>query len=148
MEIKLRTLVFLLVLFLVALFAAVNWPLLMEMDRISLVFATVLAPLGLVMLAILGGVTLLYLIFLGKAEAGALLGHRRTTKELEEARKLALSAEESRIRELRVEVEERLERIERGMNELLARAEVGRDRPVVVREEVTMTEPVRREEII
>jgi uncharacterized integral membrane protein len=147
MEIKLRTFILVIVLFLVLLFAGVNWPLFMEPSTLNLLFATVVAPLGLVMLGIVGGLTVLYLLLLGTAEAGAMVGNRKTTRELEETRKLALSAEESRLKELGDQMDERLGRIEEKVNEVLRRNET--QSPVVVREAVeptvTTSEGVRKD---
>lgn len=123
MQIKLRTVVFLVVLFLLVLFAAVNWPLFTEISTMSVVFGTVAAPLGIVMLMVVGGLSILYLLMLARAEAGALIGSHRNAKELDEARRIALNAEESRLHDLRTELDERLGRMELTMTEILARVE-------------------------
>ena len=141
MQIKLRTVIFFLVLFLLLIFAAINWPAFAAPTPLNILIGTVVAPLGVVMLAVVAGLTLLYLLVLGKVETGALLGNRRTAKELEEARRVAMSAEESRIHELREELDERLDRIEATLNELAERKEAAPRRatdPVVIppREEI------------
>ena len=125
MHIKLRTFVFVLVMLALVLFAALNWELFIQPMAMNLIFARVVAPFGLLMLAIIAGLTILYLTMLAKSEAGAILSHRRSTKELDEARKLALSAEESRLRELRELLDERLDRIDDNLAELLARQNSG-----------------------
>lgn len=139
MQIKLRTFVFVLIIFLVILFAAVNWPLFTTLSPMNLLFGTVIAPLGVVMLAVVGGLSLLYLILIGSVEADAFMGNRRTTKELDETRRLALSAEESRLTELRTELEERLARIEEKVDDVLARTEPADLSTTVRREPVRVT---------
>ena len=149
MAIKLRTFVFVIVLFLVILFAAVNWPLFMQTSTMNVLVGTVVAPLGIVMLAIVGGVSLLYLLILGKIETSALVGNRRTSKELEDARKLALSAEESRLTELRQDLQERLDRIEDRVNDIYRQGGTVETREVVRDSEpATVRVEPKREEII
>jgi uncharacterized integral membrane protein len=136
MAIKLRTFLFVLVLFAVLLFAAVNWPLFTETSPINLLVGTVMAPLGLVMLGVLVVVSMLYLLFLAKMETEILVGGRRTTRELEEARKLALSAEESRVSALRDELRQGIGSIDEKVAEILRRVDAqGR---VAVRRETTI----------
>ena len=128
MTIKLQTFIFVLVLFAILLFAAINWPLMIQTNRINLVFATIVAPLGGILLTMVGVLTLLYLLFLARSETDALLRNRRTANELEEARKLALRSEESRYSALRDELQERLAGIEGKLNSVLDRlAEHDRD---------------------
>lgn len=147
MQIKLRTFVFVIALFLVVLFAAVNWPLFTEMSTMNVLFGTVVAPLGVVMLLVVAGMSVLYLLMLGRAEAGALLGSHRSAKELEEARKLALNAEESRLRDLRAELDERLGRIELTVTEILARTDAPTVRSTVVRDAPATTRVAKAEEV-
>lgn len=150
MAIKLRTFVFIFVLFLVILFAAVNWPLFMEPSVMNVVIGTVVAPLGLVMLAVVGGLSVLYLLLLGKIETSALVGNRRTSKELEDARRLALSAEESRLTEMRQEIQERLSRIEDRVNDIYRQADGVETHREVIRESTPASVPTQpiREELI
>ena len=136
MSIKLRTFVFVLVIFAILLFAAVNWPLFMQPSPINVVVGTVMAPLGLVMLGILAAVTLLYLLFLAKVETETLVGSRRTHRELEDARKLAMSAEESRLAALAEAVERGFGTLDEKIEEILRRVDAqGR---VAVRRETTV----------
>jgi hypothetical protein len=98
---------------------------------------TVTAPFGLILLAIVGGLTLLYLAILAKMETEALVGSRRSARELEEARKLALSAEESRLSGLREDIQQGLGTIDTKVSEILRRVDAqGR---VVVRRETALT---------
>jgi hypothetical protein len=140
MAIKLRTFVFVLVLFLVLLFAAVNWPLFTELGPVNVLVGTVVAPLGLIMLGVVGAVTLLYLLFLAKMETEILVGGRRTTRELEDARKLALSAEESRVAALREEMRQGLGEIDEKVAEILRRVDA-QGRLAVRRETTVLPDP-------
>ncbi len=88
------------ILLLVALFAAANWVTFAQPAKLNLLLGEVAAPLGLIMLAVLAGLTLLYVVFLATLETKMLLESRRQAKELEEARRLARETEASRIREL------------------------------------------------
>lgn len=149
MQIKLRTFLFVLVLLALVVFSAVNWTAFTEPRPLNVLFGTLIAPLGLVMLAVVAGLTIFYLLLLGKVETGALIGSHRTAKELEEARKVAMSAEESRIHELREELDQRFDRIEDALGDLLARGETGATRTTVVRDPESETVIVQpREEII
>ena len=59
----LRTLLILIVLGAVAIFAAINWKAFMAPTTLSVVFANVEAPLGLILLAVIGLLTLLFLLY-------------------------------------------------------------------------------------
>ena len=61
----LRTLLILIVLGAVAIFAAINWKAFMAPTTLSVVFATLEAPLGLILLAVVGLLTLLFLAIRG-----------------------------------------------------------------------------------
>ena len=90
----------LIVLFLVTLFAGLNWELFTTPNKLNLLFIDSEAPLGMVMLTIIGGLSILYLAIVSIVETGALLEGRRRSKELDKARKLANIEEESRYKEL------------------------------------------------
>jgi hypothetical protein len=140
MAFKFRTVVLVFVFFLVILFAAVNWALIVQPMPINVLTGTVMAPLGLIMLAILGVVTLLFSILLAKTETESLLGGRHAHREVEEARKLALSAEESRFTALREELGSTLASLDEKVSEVLRRVDAqGR---VAVRQE-SMVAPQR-----
>ena len=62
------------------------------------------APLGLVLLAFIGGLCLLFVLFALSLRAQTLLELRRSNKDLESSRRLADSAELSRFNELRIAV--------------------------------------------
>jgi uncharacterized integral membrane protein len=97
---KVRNIAVLFVLIVVAMFAAANWATFAQPTTLNLLFGSVEAPLGFVMLVVIAGLTLLYGAFFATLETQMLLESRRQTKSLEEARMLAEATEASRIREL------------------------------------------------
>ncbi|PWW81549.1 hypothetical protein CR164_09040 [Prosthecochloris marina] len=97
---KLHTVILALVLFVVVLFAAINWGLFARQDSINFIFFTVEAPLGFIMLGTIGVLSVIYLLFIGRLEVASMFEARKCSKSLEEARELALSKEKSRITEL------------------------------------------------
>ena len=130
----LRTLSLVLVLALVALFAAINWPVFTALTPISLGFTTVQAPLGVIMLALVGFLSLLFTVWVIVMQAGVLRDARRQTKELQAQRDLADRAEASRIAELRSEL---LRRIDESTNSIAAQIaqlddRLERERPALI----------------
>ena len=96
-----HTLLLLLVIVLIAVFAALNWSVFMAQTTLSLGVAVVQAPLGLVMLGLLIFLTALFLVFVVYMQTSFLLEARRNAKELQANRELAEQAEASRFTELR-----------------------------------------------
>jgi len=96
---------------LLALFVAVNWTAFMTPTTLSMIFGTVQAPLGLVMLVITGFVAALFVAYALWLQGSVLMETRRMTRELDSQRKLADQAEASRFTELRADIETRLESI-------------------------------------
>ncbi|RQP24324.1 LapA family protein [Piscinibacter terrae] len=97
---RFRTLFLFVVIGLTVLFALLNWPAFTEPATLSLVFGTVQAPVGVIMLCVtflLGAMCLAYLIYI---QGTALLDARRHTKELQAQRDLVDKAEASRFMEL------------------------------------------------
>lgn len=92
----------------VGLFTALNWAAFSAPAPLSLGFRTVEAPLGMVLLGVIVGVSVLYLLFLTWLETSALLEGRRHARELLAQRQLAESAEASRLAELRRVLESEL----------------------------------------
>ena len=97
---KVRTLLLLLVLLAIVLFAALNWAVFTTPATLSLLVATVEAPLGVIMLGLLVLLTGVFAIFSGYQQTTTLLEARQQAKRLEAQRKLADQAEASRITEL------------------------------------------------
>jgi uncharacterized integral membrane protein len=105
----LRTLVLLIVLGAIAVFAAVNWGAFTAPTTLSLVFGNVQAPLGLIMLGLAALLTALFLILLVYLQASAIL---------EAQRELAEQAENSRFTELRGFLEAELPKLAGQATEL------------------------------
>jgi uncharacterized integral membrane protein len=112
----LRTVVLLIVLAAVAVFAALNWSAFMAPTTLSLGIAQVQAPLGLIMLALMAILTALFLTYLVYVQTTVLLESRRHAKELQAQRVLADQAEASRFTELRTYLETRLTELENSLS--------------------------------
>jgi uncharacterized integral membrane protein len=97
---KVRTVLLLLVLLAIVIFSALNWTVITTPTTLSLLVATVEAPLGLIMLGLLLLLTGVFAIFTGYHQTSTLLEARQQTRALEAQRKLADQAEASRITEL------------------------------------------------
>ncbi len=108
---KPHTIVLALVLFVVILFAGVNWGLFAREDTISFVFFSVRAPFGVIMLGIVGVVSLLYMVFIARAEIAGLMEVRKKNRELEEVRTLAMNSEKSRVTEMQNMVAGRMDEL-------------------------------------
>ena len=107
---KARTLFLLIVLGAIAVFAALNWNAFMTPTTLSLGFASVHAPLGLVMLGVLILLTAFFLIFVVYLQTSVLFDTRRHARELQANRELADKAEASRFTELRAFMDIELKR--------------------------------------
>ena len=103
----LRTLLIMLVLGALILFAAINWTAYVSPFKLSVVFTTVEAPLGLVLLGIAGLLTLLFLIYIVFLQSSSLLESRRQARELQ---KVALQNENAQAALMA-----KLEELERGL---------------------------------
>ncbi len=108
---QLRTLALLLALAALAVFAAINWSAFTTPATLSLVFTTVEAPLGVVMLAVACAIAVLFLVFIAYLQTTVLFDARRHARELEASRALADQAEASRFTELRGYLEAELARL-------------------------------------
>lgn len=115
-----RNVVLIVVLLLVAAFAALNWSVITAPTTLSLGFAQVQAPLGLVLLGILAILTAVFLLYLVYLQTSVLLEHRRHARELDASRELADQAEVSRFTELRAFVDTRLQEVESSLSAQLA----------------------------
>lgn len=98
---SLITILVLLVLVGIGTFVAVNWSLFLAPATLSLVVGTVEAPLGLIMLGLMGVLTALFLVVLVALQTRVLLEARRHAREMQAQRELADQAEASRFTELR-----------------------------------------------
>lgn len=108
----LRTLLIVIVLGLLVIFALFNWSAFMSPTTLTFGVGTVEAPLGLILLAIVGLITLLFLIYIVLLQSSSLLESRRQTRELQSQRELADRAEESRFQQLRSAMETELRNLD------------------------------------
>lgn len=112
MNIRAFSLTLILVFALLAAFAILNWGAVAAPGTLSLGFADVTAPLGVVMLAFTAAISGLFIVYIVLLQAGVILEARRLTKEVKAQRELADTAEASRFTELRTLLESELRRIE------------------------------------
>ncbi|MEF8750628.1 MAG: LapA family protein [Candidatus Accumulibacter necessarius] len=108
---KLRTVFLLLVLGVIAAFSALNWSAFITPTTLSLGLAEVQAPLGVIMLGVVGFLTAFFLVFVVYVQASALFDSRRHAQELQVNRELADKAEASRFTELRSFLEAELQKL-------------------------------------
>ena len=104
----LRTLLIVLLVGVVAMFAVLNWSAFMSETTLSVGFTTVQAPLGLVLLVVTGLLALLFLIYVVYLQSSVLLENRRQSRELQSQREIAENAEASRFYQLKTSLEEAL----------------------------------------
>lgn len=95
-----------------AAFAVLNWAVIATPSTLSLGFADVSAPLGLVLLVFTAAISGLFIVYIALMQAGVIFEARRLTKEVQAQRELADKAEASRFTELRSVLEAELRRIE------------------------------------
>ncbi len=105
----LRTMAIVFVLGSLALFTMVNWQAFTTPTTLSLMFANVEAPLGLVLLGVVVVLAALFLIYVAYLQSSVLFETRRHARELQDQRELAENAEISRVHELRVSMESHLQ---------------------------------------
>src|SRR5262249_57814000 len=108
------------------------WKAFMAPTTLSLVVATVEAPLGLILLVVLGLLTLLFLLYVVYLQSSILVENRRNARELQAQRELADQAEASRFSQLRLFLEKEVVGVEGKTEEskiaVLAKLEaLGRD---------------------
>ncbi len=102
---RIRSLLLILVIALIAAFTVLNWGVFLADTPLSLGISTVQAPLGLVMLGLLIFVVAYCLVYVLYLQSNVLMDTRRNAKELQIHRELADKAEASRFTELRGFVE-------------------------------------------
>jgi hypothetical protein len=121
----LRTISILIVLGALVLFTAVNWSAFTAPTTLSVVFANVEAPLGLILLGIVVLLAALFLLYVVYLQSSVLIETRRHARELHTQRELAEQAESSRFHELHAFVETGLQNLaqqtEQSKGELASR---------------------------
>jgi hypothetical protein len=104
-----------------SVFALLNWSTIAAPAPVSVGFATINAPLGLVMLVAAGLLTALFLAFIVYQQGAALVDARRFAKDLHAQRELADKAEASRFTDLRGYLHGELSRLEGKIDRVLQR---------------------------
>ena len=112
------------------IFAALNWSAFMAPTTLSLAFASVQAPLGLILLAIIALLSALFLAFVVYLQGTVIVDSRRQSREMQVQRDLADKAEASRFTELRTAIDAhlqalgtRIEKLDRDFGAALERTE-------------------------
>jgi uncharacterized integral membrane protein len=105
---SLRSIMVIVVIALLALFAAVNWQTFITPTDLSLVVTRVQAPLGLVMLGFMALLVAVLLAYALKVQVNALSDSRKQSEELRRQRELADQAEASRFTDLRRYLEQEM----------------------------------------
>ncbi|OWY34242.1 Signal transduction histidine kinase [Herbaspirillum aquaticum] len=114
---KFRTIFLIVLLALVAIFAAVNWTAFTATTTLSLIYTEFQAPLGAVMLGVVVVLTAFFLLYILALQTSVMLESRRLTKQLEAQRALADQAEHSRFNDLRGYLKTELEQLQRRQTE-------------------------------
>jgi uncharacterized integral membrane protein len=92
-------------------FVVVNWSVLATPTTLSFLTFTVVAPLGIIQLAVTLGVALLCAFYVMALRTSMLLESRRHAKELRAQRALADEAEGARLTELAAHLDRRLDQL-------------------------------------
>jgi DNA anti-recombination protein RmuC len=123
----LRTIVLLLVLFGLAVFAMLNWNEFTRPSVLRLGLGTVEAPLGLIMLGLTALLSIVFLVFVTYLQTSFLIDSRRHARDLQAQRELADQAEASRYHQLHAYLELELQRLsdrsEQAQNQISSRLE-------------------------
>lgn len=114
---RVRTVLVILVLLLLAVFVTVNWPAFMAPTTLSLLVTRVEAPLGLVLLGMQLLVLGAFAVYIAMWQGAVLLQTRRHTKEMQAQRALADQAEASRFTELRASLHGEFEQLRQEMRD-------------------------------
>ena len=94
---SIRTVVILLLCILSAVFLAVNWSGIVAPDPVNLLFTQVQAPLGLILIVVLGLLIVACLLWSIMQQAAVLVDIRKAYREARTNKRLAEDAEQSRL---------------------------------------------------
>jgi len=108
---SIRNIIAVLVVLVIGIFVAANWTAVTTPTSLSLLVATIQAPLGVVMLGVTVFVAFLFLVYAFYLQSSAAREARRLTRDIEAQRELADRAEASRLADLRTSLEGRLDRV-------------------------------------
>ncbi len=95
-----------------------NWPAITAVARFSLLVTTVEAPVGLVMLAIIGVMVATFVAYVARWQSATLLEARRNARELQAQKILAERAETSRFIELQELIHSEFARLDGRLTEV------------------------------
>ena len=109
---SLGALFLILILVVLTTFTIVNWDVFMSPTTLSLLFATVQAPIGFIMLVVTMLLAALFLTYVVYIQSTVILDGRRSARELKAQRDLADQAEASRFTELRSFLQGQLQKLE------------------------------------
>lgn len=109
---KIRTMLLLLVLILMAVFLIINWTALSTVMTVNLVYTEIQAPLGAIVVGSFVALTLILLVYMVWQQASVTMELRSAYKEARSAREVADHAEKSRFQESNRLMGERLEKLE------------------------------------
>ncbi len=98
---KTQSFTLLVILLAISGFAALNWESINTTTELSVGFATINFPLGLILLACIVLLTVLFLIFIMSMQASTIMMSRRQNKAMLAKQKLADEAEASRFTDLK-----------------------------------------------
>lgn len=118
MTVKPRTAIFVGTLLVVGAFAALNWSAFNQPTTLNFVFWQFDAPLGVILLLSTAVLAVSFFAFLARLETLALLDSKRSSKELEKARRLADSSEESRFKALSEKLDDGLDSLHERLDQL------------------------------
>ena len=96
--------IILVALLLLGVFTLVNWPVLIEPTTLSFVTFDIVGPLGVILLGVTLVLVALFALYALALRTNMLMESSRHNQELQAQRKLAESAETSRINELRTQI--------------------------------------------
>jgi hypothetical protein len=108
---RFRTLLLVLVVGAIVAFAAINWNAFLVPTNLSLGFATVQAPLGLILLGLMALLAALFLVLVVSLQTSLFVAARRHGREMQAQRELADQAETSRLTELRAFLDGELQKL-------------------------------------
>lgn len=109
---RIRTMLLLLVMILMAVFLIINWTALSTVMTVNLVYTEIQAPLGAIVVGSFVGLTLILLLYMVWQQASVTMELRSAYKEARNAREVADHAEKSRFQESNRLMGERLEKLE------------------------------------
>jgi uncharacterized integral membrane protein len=97
--------IILLALFLLSVFTLANWAVLSASSTLSFIVFDVEGPLGVILLGAMLALVALFVVYALSLKTSMLMESRRHNQELEAQRKLAETAEASRLSDLRAQIE-------------------------------------------